>query len=135
MDDNMIVDLYFQRSERAITETAAKYGNYCYSIAFNILNNNEDADNIEIEVGSVVQINYTGGIMESYPAQINATSWKLSNNFRHLEYTEEWLDTSTATKYDNNIFDHIIITKIYSNCFFAETVIPMTILRCCMMAL
>ena len=44
MDDNMIVDLYFQRSEKAITETAAKYGNYCYSIAFNILNNNEDAE-------------------------------------------------------------------------------------------
>ncbi len=44
MDDNIIVDLYFQRSERAITETATKYGNYCYSIAYNILSNNEDAE-------------------------------------------------------------------------------------------
>lgn len=44
MDDQIIVDLYFQRSEKAITETAVKYGNYCYSIAFNILNNNEDAE-------------------------------------------------------------------------------------------
>ncbi len=44
MDDNIIVDLYFYRSERAITETAAKYGNYCYSIAYNILSNNEDAE-------------------------------------------------------------------------------------------
>lgn len=44
MDDQIIVNLYFQRSEKAITETAAKYGNYCYSIAFNILNNNEDAE-------------------------------------------------------------------------------------------
>lgn len=44
MDDQIIVNLYFQRSEKAITETAAKYGNYCYSIAFNILNSNEDAE-------------------------------------------------------------------------------------------
>ena len=28
-------------------------------------------------------------------------------------------------RHDNNIFDHIVITKIYSNCFFARTVIPM----------
>lgn len=44
MDDNIIVDLYFQRSEKAIIETATKYGNYCYSIAYNILSSNEDAE-------------------------------------------------------------------------------------------
>ena len=84
-----------------------------------------DLDNIEVEVGSVVQVTYTGSIMESYPARINAKSWKLSDQLSHLEYTEKWLDKTKATKYDNNIFDHIKITKIYSNCFFAETVIPM----------
>lgn len=46
-------------------------------------------------------------------------------NGRTREYTEQWLDKNTAEKYDNNIFDHITITKIYSNCFFAKTVIPM----------
>ena len=44
MDDQAILDLYFARSESAISETAAKYGPYCYSIAWNILNNNEDAE-------------------------------------------------------------------------------------------
>lgn len=44
MDDEKIVDLYWSRSESAISETAAKYGNYCYSIAYNILTNNEDAE-------------------------------------------------------------------------------------------
>lgn len=44
MDDNQIVALYWQRSESAIAETAAKYGRYCFSIAHNILQNNEDAD-------------------------------------------------------------------------------------------
>ncbi len=37
MDDNGILDLYFNRAESAIEETAAKYGNYCYTIAFSIL--------------------------------------------------------------------------------------------------
>ena len=84
-----------------------------------------DLEKIEVEVGSVVKVTYKGGVMESYPAQVNATSWKLSDDLSHLEYTEQWLDKATAEKYDNNIFDHIKITKIYSNCFFARTVIPM----------
>ena len=44
MEDNRIVDLYWARSEDAITETSEKYGKYCYSIAYNILSNAEDAD-------------------------------------------------------------------------------------------
>ena len=87
--------------------------------------NTKDLVDIDVEVGSVVQVTYTGFIMESYPAQIKAVSWKLSDNLKHMEYTEQWLDKTTAEKYDNNIFDHIVITKIYSNCFFAKTVIPM----------
>ena len=44
MEDNRIVDLYWARSEDAITETSEKYGKYCYAIAYNILSNTEDAD-------------------------------------------------------------------------------------------
>lgn len=44
MEDRHIVDLYWARSERAITETMSKYGSYCYRIAFNILSNHEDAE-------------------------------------------------------------------------------------------
>ena len=44
MDDRSIVELYWNRSEAAITETDAKYGGYCYSIAYNILTNQEDAE-------------------------------------------------------------------------------------------
>ena len=39
MDDKKIIDLYWERSEIAISETADKYGRYCYTIAFNILHN------------------------------------------------------------------------------------------------
>ena len=44
MDDKKIVDLYWSRSESAISETDKKYGKYCYSIAYNILTNNEETE-------------------------------------------------------------------------------------------
>ena len=43
MDDAYIIGFYWERSEKAIEETSNKYGNYCYSIAYNILANHEDA--------------------------------------------------------------------------------------------
>lgn len=44
VEDKYIVDLYWDRNENAITETAKKYAKYCFSIAFNILSNKEDAE-------------------------------------------------------------------------------------------
>ncbi|MBQ8621573.1 MAG: sigma-70 family RNA polymerase sigma factor [Oscillospiraceae bacterium] len=44
MDDKAILDLYWARSENAISETSAKYGAYCYTIAYNILSNREDSE-------------------------------------------------------------------------------------------
>ncbi len=44
MDDIAIVNLYWARSENAISETAAKYGKYCRMISYNILANEDDAD-------------------------------------------------------------------------------------------
>ncbi|MBE6714373.1 MAG: sigma-70 family RNA polymerase sigma factor [Ruminococcaceae bacterium] len=46
MNDANIIRLYNDRDERAITETKEKYGNYCYSIAYNILGNDEDAKEV-----------------------------------------------------------------------------------------
>lgn len=44
MDDDKIIDLYWERSEVAISETANKYGRYCHYISYNILHNAEDAE-------------------------------------------------------------------------------------------
>ena len=44
MDDKSIIDLYFSRNQDAITQTDKKYGRYCYSIAYNILTNKQDAE-------------------------------------------------------------------------------------------
>lgn len=44
MEDARIVELYWERDEAAIAESSAKYGGYCYQIAFRILALREDAE-------------------------------------------------------------------------------------------
>ena len=44
MNDNEIIDLYWARSEQAIAETDAKYGNYLKAVAMRILPAYEDAE-------------------------------------------------------------------------------------------
>ena len=44
MEDSAIIDLYWAREERALSETDTKYGGYCRSIAHNILRNREDTE-------------------------------------------------------------------------------------------
>mgnify|MGYP002525470433 CR=1 FL=1 len=44
MEDSKIIDLYWERNEKAISATEQKYGSYCYYIAYNILHDQEDAD-------------------------------------------------------------------------------------------
>ena len=46
MEDKQIVELYLNRDEEAIKQTQIKYGGYCYSIANNILGNNEDCQEV-----------------------------------------------------------------------------------------
>lgn len=44
LDDSEIIDLFFMRSERAITELSAKYGPLCMKISMNILSQKQDAE-------------------------------------------------------------------------------------------
>lgn len=44
LSDDAIVELYWNRNERAITETDRKYKRYLYSIAYNILNDHLDSE-------------------------------------------------------------------------------------------
>ncbi len=44
MEDKQIIELFWQRSESAITAAADRYGPYCSRIAENILGNKEDAE-------------------------------------------------------------------------------------------
>ena len=44
MDDDKIISLYWKREERAIEETQTKYGKLCYSTAYGVVRNREDAE-------------------------------------------------------------------------------------------
>ena len=44
LEDNEIIDLYWARSQRAISETDIKYRNRCLSIAKKILNDTSDSE-------------------------------------------------------------------------------------------
>ncbi len=44
LEDNQIIELYWQKNTDAISETANKYGAYCFTIADNVLRNTEDSE-------------------------------------------------------------------------------------------
>ena len=44
MEDLQIIEMYFERNEKAIKETDDKYGKLCYRVANNILNSHEDSE-------------------------------------------------------------------------------------------
>ena len=46
MEDTEIIRLYFARNETAITETAGKYGSYLHTVAYHILRQEEDTEEI-----------------------------------------------------------------------------------------
>ena len=44
MSDGEIIELYFRRDERAISETYAKYGKYLFSVAYNVVHDRLDCE-------------------------------------------------------------------------------------------
>lgn len=44
MEDEKIIELFFERDEHAIKELDTKYGSFFYKIAYNILNSTSDAE-------------------------------------------------------------------------------------------
>lgn len=44
MEDEKIIDLFFERSEQAIRELDSKYGKVCHALSYNIVNNRQDAE-------------------------------------------------------------------------------------------
>lgn len=44
MEDEKIIELYWQRSQDAIIQTDKKYGRLCKNISYNILSSKEDSE-------------------------------------------------------------------------------------------
>ena len=85
----------------------------------------EGLEELEVAPGTPIKVTYKGGIMETYPVQINAVKWELQKDLRYKKYPEQFMDKETAEKWDDNIVGDIIITEIYADCFLATPVIPM----------
>ena len=76
MDDQKIVDLYWERSETAISETQKKYGKYCYHIAYTILYSNEDAE----ECVNDTYLRAWGAIPPARPSRLSTFLGKITRN-------------------------------------------------------
>lgn len=54
-------------------------GEYERQCSDSITFNTNQLENIGAAVGSIVEITYTGDIMETYPARVHATGWRLAD--------------------------------------------------------
>ena len=75
-DDQKIIELYCNRSENAIAETAAKYGRYCNAIAYGILGSREDAQ----ECVSDAYLTAWNAIPPRRPADLGTYLGKITRN-------------------------------------------------------
>lgn len=82
MEDNQIIELYWNRSENAISETDKKYGEYCSYIANNILQNKEDS----IECLNDVYLNTWNTIPPKRPNVLKLFLAKITRNVAINKY-------------------------------------------------
>ena len=94
MEDNKIIELYWERSETAITETQNKYGRYCHYIAYNILYSNEDSE----ECVNDTYLRAWDSMPPHRPERLSAFLGKITRNLALDRY-----DRSRAQKRSSNV--------------------------------
>ena len=85
MEDKDIVKLYWERDKKAIEKTSDKYGNYCKSIALNILHSNEDAE----ECVNDTYLNTWNAIPPHRPKMLSTFLGKIVRNLSFNRYKAE----------------------------------------------
>ena len=119
MEDTKIIELFFSRSEEAITETASKYGKLCLSISGNILGNNEDSE----ECVNDTYLALWNCIPPQRPSNLMAFISKIVRNLSLKK-----LDYNLAKKRDSSIthslseLEEILPDKAISNKFSDEEI-------------
>ena len=76
MDDSRIVDLYWERNERAISETDAKYGRMLNSLSYSLLSSFEDAE----ECVNDTYFSVWNAIPTQRPARFSAFIGRITRN-------------------------------------------------------
>ncbi len=84
MDDNAIIQLYWDRDERAIEETNGKYGRYCRAVAMNILSSERDAE----ECVNDTWLGAWNAMPDSWPERLAAFLGKLTRNLAFNKYKQ-----------------------------------------------
>ena len=84
MKDNEIIKLYWDRDEAAIAATADAYGNYCYTIAYNILTSNEDSE----ECVNDTWLNAWNSIPPQRPERLSTYLGKITRNLSLNRYKQ-----------------------------------------------
>lgn len=82
MDDNGIIQLYWDRNDQAISATSEKYGHYCKAIAKNILSNEEDAE----ECVNDTYLNAWNSMPTHWPEQLATFLGKITRNLSFNKY-------------------------------------------------
>ena len=95
MKDNEIVELYFLRDENAISETITKYKAYCNSIAWNILHNKENAE----EVVNDTWLGAWNSIPPHRPENLAAYLGKITRNIS----LTKWRDLNAAKRINDTV--------------------------------
>ena len=105
MNDSKIIELFFQRSEQAITELSNQYGPLCTKIAFHILNNQQDAE----ECVNDAYLGVWNTIPPQNPDPLSSYVCRIVRNLSLKKY-----HANTATK-RNSIYD--VALDELENCF------------------
>ena len=76
MQDEKIISLFWERSEKAIDALKENYGAYCFSIANNILDSSEDAE----EILNDVYLNVWNAVPPEKPNSLSAFVGRITRN-------------------------------------------------------
>ncbi|MBR1555652.1 MAG: sigma-70 family RNA polymerase sigma factor [Oscillospiraceae bacterium] len=99
MDDAQIIELYFRRNQDAVRETEKEYGAYCFSIADNILHNQQDDE----ECISDTWLRAWNSIPPQKPARLKLFLGKITRNLAFDRYRQK-----TAGKRGNGEFTAVL---------------------------
>lgn len=111
MDDESIIDLYWERSESAIHETDLKYGRFCTSVAVNILKNQEDA----MECTNDSYLAAWNSMPPQRPSRLRAFLGRIVRNIAFDRY-----DYNTAQKRNRNM---LLILEELEECLISPSLV------------
>lgn len=85
MDDNDLIQLYWDRNDQAIKVTSDKYGHYCKAIARNILDSEEDVE----ECVNDTYLNAWDSMPAHWPEQLATFLGKITRNLSFNKYKHD----------------------------------------------